>query len=75
MHILTMHRLHSKFIRLDRRHKQAITRPPPHDETAQPHRLTKKVGSLLIWLDQEMTWLGSRDGSRGRPAVFKDAAI
>ena len=22
-----------------------------------------------------MTWLASRDGSRGRPAVFKDAAI
>ncbi|QCO55815.1 IS5 family transposase [Pseudorhodobacter turbinis] len=35
----------------------------------------KKRGSLLIWLDKEMTWLAPHDGSPGRPAVFSDAAI
>lgn len=32
----------------------------------------KKRGSLLVWLDKEMTWLAPRDG---RPSVFSDAAI
>ncbi len=32
-------------------------------------------GSLLIWLDKDMTWLAPPDGSPGRPAVFSDAAI
>ena len=35
----------------------------------------RKRGSLLIWLDKEMTWLAPHDGSPGRPAVFSDAAI
>jgi hypothetical protein len=35
----------------------------------------RKRGSLLIWLDKEMTWLAPHDGSPGRPAVFCDAAI
>ncbi|MGL4290884.1 MAG: IS5 family transposase [Phreatobacter sp.] len=35
----------------------------------------KKRGSLLIWLDKEMTWLAPHDGSPGRPALFSDAAI
>ena len=35
----------------------------------------RKGGSLLIWLDKEMTWLVQPDGSPGRPAVFSDAAI
>ncbi len=35
----------------------------------------RKRGSLLIWLDKEMTWLASHDGKPGRPAVFSDAAI
>ncbi len=35
----------------------------------------RKRGSLLIWLDREMTWLAPRDGSPGRPAVFSDAVI
>ena len=35
----------------------------------------RKRGSLLIWLDREMTWLAPPDGSPGRPAVFSDAAI
>ncbi|MDH5528744.1 MAG: transposase, partial [Paracoccaceae bacterium] len=35
----------------------------------------KKRGSLLIWLDKEMTWLAPHDGSPCRPSVFSDAAI
>jgi len=35
----------------------------------------RKRGSLLIWLDKEMTWLAPHDGSPGRPAVFSEAAI
>ena len=35
----------------------------------------RKRGSLLIWLDKDMTWLASHDGSPGRRAVFSDAAI
>ena len=35
----------------------------------------RRRGSLLIWLDKEMTWLAPHDGSPGRPAVFSDAAI
>ena len=31
--------------------------------------------SLLIRVDKDMTWLAPRDGRRGRPAVFSDAAI
>ena len=34
-----------------------------------------KRGSLLIWLDKEMTCLAPPGGSRGRPAVISDAAI
>lgn len=35
----------------------------------------KTRGSLLIWLDKEMTWLAPHDGRAGRPSVFSDAAI
>ena len=35
----------------------------------------KKRGSLLIWLDKEMTWLAPHDVRPGRPAMFSDAAI
>lgn len=35
----------------------------------------RKRGSLLIWLDKEMTRLAPPDGRPGRPAVFSDAAI
>ena len=35
----------------------------------------RKRGSLLIWLDKDMTWLAPHDGSPGRPAVLSDAAI
>ena len=34
-----------------------------------------KRGSLLIWLDKDMTRLAPRDGNPGRPAVFSVAAI
>ena len=34
----------------------------------------RKRGSLLIWVDKDMTWLAPRDGRPGRPAVFSDAA-
>jgi len=35
----------------------------------------RKRGSLLFWLDKDMTWLALRDGRPGRLAVFSDAAI
>lgn len=35
----------------------------------------RKRGSLLIWLDREMTWLAPHVGGLGRPPVFSDAAI
>ena len=35
----------------------------------------RKRGSLLIWLDKEMTWLAPHDGGPGRPAFFSDASI
>ena len=35
----------------------------------------RKRGSLLIWLDKAMIWHAPRDGGRGRPPVFSNAAI
>lgn len=35
----------------------------------------RKRGSLLIWLDREMTWLAPHEGRPGRPPVFSNAAI
>ncbi len=35
----------------------------------------RKRGSLLIWVDKDMTRHAPRDGRPGRPAVFSDAAI
>jgi hypothetical protein len=35
----------------------------------------KRRGSLLIWLDKEMTWLAPPDGDPGCPAVFSGTAI
>ena len=34
----------------------------------------RRRGSLLIWLDKDMTWLANRAGRPGRPPVFSDAA-
>ena len=35
----------------------------------------RKRGSLLIWLDKDMTWLAPHEGRPGRPPTFSDAAI
>ncbi|MFG6641927.1 MULTISPECIES: IS5 family transposase [unclassified Sulfitobacter] len=35
----------------------------------------RKRGEMLIWFDNDMTWLAPHDGRAGRPAVFSDAAI
>ena len=35
----------------------------------------KKRGSLLIWLDKEMTWHAPHEDRPGQPTVFSDAAI
>lgn len=35
----------------------------------------RKRGSLLIWLDREMSWLAPHEGRLGRPPVFSEAAI
>ena len=79
---------HRESKRLDRLHEQAITRPLPHYELVQLHRLTEEawfcadplpgnacVACVRGWLDKEMTWLAPPEGSPGRPAVFSDAAI
>jgi len=35
----------------------------------------RKRGSLLVWLDKDMTWLVPHEGRPGRPPVFSNAAI
>ena len=35
----------------------------------------RKRGSVLIWLDKDMTWLAPREGRPGRPPIFSNAAI
>lgn len=35
----------------------------------------KRCGSLLVWLDKDMTWLAPKAGKPGRPPVFSDAAV
>ena len=35
----------------------------------------KTRGSLLIWLDRDMSWHGSANGKRGRSPKFSEAAI
>ncbi len=35
----------------------------------------RKRGSLLIWVDKDMTWRAPQECRPGRPAVFSDAAI
>ena len=39
------------------------------------NKALKQRGSLLIWLDKDMSWRGPKTGGNGRPAVFSDAAI
>lgn len=35
----------------------------------------RRRGSLLIWVDKEMTWYAPHEGKPGRPPVFSNAAI
>ncbi|MCZ4270144.1 IS5 family transposase [Rhodobacteraceae bacterium G21628-S1] len=35
----------------------------------------REQGSLLVWVDKDMSWRAPRDGRTRRPAVFSDAAI
>lgn len=35
----------------------------------------KRRGSLLIWLDKDMTWLAPKARGNGRPPVFSDASV
>lgn len=56
-----------------------MTKPPParYRTTNWTHynAALRKRGSLLIWLDKEMTWLAPHEGRPGRPPVFSNAAI
>jgi len=35
----------------------------------------KSHGSLMLWVDKEMSWQGEASGKRGRTMTFSDAAI
>lgn len=35
----------------------------------------RRLGSMLIWVDQDMGWLAPHEGRSVRPPVFSDAAI
>ena len=35
----------------------------------------KSRGSLMLWIDKEMSWQGEAAGKRGRIMTFSDAAI
>ncbi len=66
---------HREFKRLD----GALSKPSPASyRTMNWSSYTaslRKRGYLLIWLDKDMSWLATHDGSPGRPAVFADAPI
>jgi hypothetical protein len=62
-------------LQLDGPHEQAILCPLPHDELASYSAALRNRGSLLIWLNKDMTWLAPHDFSPARPAVFSDATI
>ncbi|MDP3862676.1 MAG: IS5/IS1182 family transposase, partial [Phaeovulum sp.] len=53
-----------------------MTKPPPaRYRTTNWSSYTvslRRRGSLLIWLDKEMTWLAPHDGRPGRPVVFSE---
>ena len=42
----------------------------PADNKALKHR-----GSLTIWFDPDLSWAAPPAGNRGRPAVYRDAAV
>ncbi len=56
-----------------------MTRPaPPRYRTTNwksYNEALKRRGSLLIWLDKDMTWLAPKAGGNGRPPVFSDASV
>ncbi|WP_051082562.1 IS5/IS1182 family transposase [Uliginosibacterium gangwonense] len=31
--------------------------------------------SIMLWIDKDMSWTGERNGNRGHPRLFSDAAI
>lgn len=51
-------------MQLDRLHEQAITRQLSHDEMFQLQCAAHKRGSLLVWLDKDMTWLALHGSAR-----------
>jgi len=56
-----------------------MTKPAPTryrtTNWASYNEALKRRGSLLIWLDKDMAWLGPKTGCNGRPPVFSSAAI
>lgn len=71
-------------MRSDRPHAQAITRPLPGHELAQPYSFTEEARLIAEplppsrrewWLVKEMIWLAPHDGCPGRSSVFCDAGI
>lgn len=54
--------------------KPTPTRYRPTNWSAYNAALRKR-GEMLIWFDNDITWLAPRDGRAGRPPIFSDAAI
>lgn len=56
-----------------------MTKPPPARyrtaNRSEYNAAFTKRGSLLVWLDKDMTWLAPHEGRPGRPPIFSDAAI
>lgn len=56
-----------------------MTRPDPiryrTNNWKSYNEALKRRGSLLIWLDKDMTWLAPKAGGNGRPPVFSDASV
>ncbi|MDP3196177.1 IS5-like element ISPam2 family transposase [Tabrizicola sp.] len=56
-----------------------MTRPDPAryrtNNWKSYNEALKRRGSLLIWLDKDMTWLAPKAGGNGRPPVFSDASV
>ncbi len=62
-------------MRLHGPHEQTI---PSRDRTTNWSSLNaalRKRGSLLIWVDKDMTWRAPQECRPAPPAVFSDAAI
>ena len=72
---LTVEDSHRESVWLDGANEQAIPARYRTTNWSSYSASLRKRGSLLIWLDKDMTWLAPHDGSPGRPAVFSDAAV